>query len=67
MKQYLPKKTVRRGFKVWVLADSTNGYFLDVDVYIGRASDGVTTECGLGERVVLQLTEQYKQKTQGVL
>ena len=55
MKQYLPKKPVRRGFKVWVVADSSNGYFLDIDVYVGKASDGVTTEHGLGERVVLQL------------
>jgi len=42
MKQYVPKKPIRRGFKVWVVADSSNGYFLDVDVYVGKASDGVT-------------------------
>ena len=59
MKQYVPKKPVRRGFKVWVTADSSNDYFLDVDVYVGRASDGVTTEHGLGARVVLQLTKKY--------
>ena len=27
LKQYLPLKPVKRGIKVWVLADSTNGYF----------------------------------------
>ena len=42
MKQYLPKKPVRRGFKLWVVADSSNGYFLDVDVYVGRAWPGRT-------------------------
>ena len=62
MKQYVPKKPVRRGFKVWVVADSENGYFLDVDVYVGRPSDGVSTEHGLGERVVLQLTQPFRQK-----
>ena len=25
-KQYLPKKPVKRGFKVWVRADGVNGY-----------------------------------------
>ena len=62
MKQYIPKKPVRRGFKVWVVADSENGYFLDVDVYVGRPSDGVRSEQGLGARVVLQLTEPYRHK-----
>ena len=59
MKQYVPKKPVCRGFKVWVVADSENGYFL---VYVGRPSDGVRSEQGLGARVVLQLTEPYCHK-----
>ena len=66
MKQYVPKKPIRRGFKVWVVADSSNGYFLDVDVYTGKPSDGVTTERGLGERVVLHLTEHYRHKNHQV-
>ena len=66
MKQYLPKKPVRRGFKVWVVADSSNGYLLDIDVYVGKASDAVTTEHGLGERVVLQLTERFHHKNHRV-
>ena len=57
MKQYLPLKPVKRGFKVWVIADSANGYFLDLQVYVGSEGEGI--EHGLGERVVLQLTEQY--------
>ena len=56
MKQYLPKKPVKRGFKVWVMADSENGYFLDVQVYVGRECCG-NEEKGLGKRVVLKLTE----------
>ena len=66
MKQYVPKKPIRRGFKGWVVADISNGYFLDIDVYTGRPSDGVTTEHGLGERVVLHLTEQYRHKNHQV-
>ena len=62
MKQYVPKKPTRRGFKVWVVADSENGYFLDVDVYVGRPSEGTTTEHGLGARVVLELTKPFRHK-----
>lgn len=58
MKQYLPLKPTNRGFKTWVIADSTNGYSLDMQVYTGR--EGTVTEYGLGERVVLELTEQYR-------
>ena len=54
MKQYLPLKPVKRGFKVWVMADALNGYFCDFDVYV--AASGVR-ECGLGENVVLKLSE----------
>ena len=57
MKQFMPMKPVKRGFKVWVRADAVTGYFCDLDVYVGKPSDGTTTEVGLGERVVLQLSE----------
>ena len=58
MIQYMPMKPTKRGFKVWVRADSVNGYFCDFEVYTGRATDGETTsDFGLGERVVLELTE----------
>ena len=55
MKQYMPLKPTKRGFKVWVRADAVTGYFCDFDVYVGKPSDGVSTDSGLGERVVLQL------------
>ena len=57
LKQYVPLKPVKRGFKVWVRADSWNGYFCELEVYTGKAADG-TTEQNLGERVVLKLTEK---------
>ena len=36
LKQYMPKKPTRRGIKVWVLADSSNGYFSRFEVYTGK-------------------------------
>ena len=60
MKQYLPKKQVKRGFKVWMIADSCNGFFLDMEGYVGKPSDGVTSEIGLGKRVVLQLSKPFR-------
>ena len=60
MKQYMPMKPVKRGFKVWVRADAVTGYFCDLDIYVGKPTDGTTTEVGLGERVVLQLSERLR-------
>ena len=51
MIQYMPLKPTEREFKVWVRADSVNGYFCDFEVYTGRGIDGErTTDFGLGER-----------------
>ena len=50
MKQYLPLKPVKRGFKVWAMSDATNEYMCDFDVYTG-ATDG--REVALGGKVVL--------------
>ena len=54
MKQYLPMKPVKRGFKIWVRADSHNGYICQFECYTGRKGD--TTEVGLGGSVVTLLT-----------
>ena len=64
MKQYLPLKPTKRGIKVWVVAESQTGYFLDLQVYVGKESG--SSEHGLGERVVLELTEQYRGKAHRV-
>ena len=64
MKQYLPLKPVKRGIKVWVVAESGTGYFLDLQVYVGKEGSG--SEHGLGERVVLELTEKYRGKAHHV-
>ena len=60
LKQYMPLKPTKRGIKVWVAADSTNGYFSRFDVYTGKK--GNTTEHGLGARVVKTLTSDFKGK-----
>ena len=39
LKQYMPLKPVKRGIKVWVRADSHNGYFSQFEVYQGRESN----------------------------
>ncbi len=60
MKQYMPKKPTKRGIKVWVLADSSNGYFSRLQVYTGKK--GNTTEHNLGSRVVKDLTQDFQHK-----
>ena len=54
MKQYVLKKPIKRGFKVWVRADSHNGYVAEFECYTGKKGD--TTEVGQGGSVVRRLT-----------
>ncbi len=58
MKQYLPIKPTKRGFKVWVFADSSNGYFCRLQVYTGQK--GNTTEHNLGSRIVKYFTQDFQ-------
>ena len=51
LKQYMPKKPTKRGFKIWVRSDSTNGFISDFEVYTGKGEGG-STETGLGSKVV---------------
>ena len=54
MKQYMPKKPTKRGFKVWVRSDSRSGYVCQMEFYTGKK--GSTPEVGLGGSVVTRLT-----------
>ena len=54
MKQYLPMKPVKRGFKIWVRSDSHNSYICQFECYMGRKGD--TAEVGLGDLVVTRLS-----------
>ena len=59
LKQYMLLKAVKRGIKVWALADSHNGYFHKFQVYTGKEGSG---EKHLGQRVVKDLTQHLKGK-----
>ena len=61
MKQYLPKKLVKRRFKVWVRAEAQTGYFCDLEVYTGRSKGAKgSVEHGLREKVVLKLSRNIE-------
>ncbi|XP_035207145.1 piggyBac transposable element-derived protein 4-like [Stegodyphus dumicola] len=55
LKQYMPLKPMKRGYKVWCLADSKTVYIQKFDIYTGKTKDQTATDT-LGERVVLNLT-----------
>ena len=57
LKQYMPLKPVKQGIKVWALADASNGYMSNFQVYTGRQGNSV--EKGLGTNVVTTLTKPY--------
>ena len=41
LKQYMPLKPTKRGYKVWCLCDSHNGYLYNFDVYAGASGSRV--------------------------
>ena len=57
--QYMPKKTIRFGIKVWIIAEVRTAYVLDFTIYTvaTESTDGKKTS--LGQKVVLKLMEQY--------
>ena len=61
MKQYLPMKPVKRGFKIWVRADSHNGYVCEFECYTGKRDNII--EVGLGGTVVTRLTRDLVGKS----
>ena len=67
MKQKLILKPVKKGFKVWVVvwvvAEGNTGYVLHLQVCVGKEG---SSEYGLAERVVLELTEKYRCKAHQV-
>lgn len=63
LRQYLPNKPIKRGYKVWVLADKT-GYMLKFEIYTGKKHDKV--EKHLGERVVKNLVQDMSGKSHRV-
>ena len=47
------------GYELWVLADSSNGYTVDFNIYIGTAAGQTISEHGLGYDVVMRLMAPY--------
>ena len=62
-KQYMPKKPVKWGIKAFSLADSSNGYLLNIMLYTGAETLYGTNEqvsaLPRPARVVLHLVEPY--------
>ena len=56
MKQYMPKKPIKRGFKVWVRRDAINGYVSELEVYARKTTE--KGEKGFGKNVVEKLTDK---------
>ena len=50
IKQYMPMKPTKRGFKMWSSCDAYNGYVINHRPYLGSGDD--TTQGGLGPSVV---------------
>lgn len=54
-------KPVKRGIKVWMCADTLNGFVCNLQVYTGK-QDGSVTEHGLSYRVIRELTRLFLNK-----
>ena len=51
-KQYLPMEAIKHGLKVWVRADSHNGFLCNLEFYTGKEE---SVETNLGVKVVKKL------------
>lgn len=54
LKQYMPKKPIKRGYKVWMRCNET-GFASQFDIYTGKS--GEVAEKNLAERVVTKFCE----------
>ena len=57
LKQYLPSKPTKWGFKVWVIAEPQTGYVCGYNIYTGKRAQ--PSPNGLGYDVVVSLAERY--------
>ncbi|XP_052080769.1 piggyBac transposable element-derived protein 4-like [Mytilus californianus] len=55
MRQYIPSKAAKFGFKLWMLCESATGYILQMSVYRGRQFDPVPAGQLQGTTVVMDL------------
>ena len=48
LKQYMPKKPIKRGIKMWCRADSVNGYLCNFGIYTGKTgADTILDSIGI--------------------
>ena len=60
MKQYMPMKPTKRGFKSWSLCDAHNGFSYNIDIYTGAGNNN--NNMGLGPSVVVSLSDPLMDK-----
>ena len=53
IKQYMPLKPIKRGFKMWCRNELGTGYLFQFDIYTGKKQN---REGGVGKNVVMQLS-----------
>jgi hypothetical protein len=58
LKQYIPSKPIKRGYKIWCLCDSITGYLFNCRIYLGKEGTS-DNELLLGERVVCTLIADH--------
>ena len=60
-KQFMPKKNIKHGFKVWMECDGHNGLISQCQIYAGKdVSEIVETQ--LGVKVVKSLTAELNER-----
>jgi hypothetical protein len=60
IKQYMRDKSIKRGFKIWMLCDSSS-YNLKFQAYTGK-SDVIDVGKGLDARVIIDMVENLPGK-----
>ena len=55
LKQYMPKKPIKRGFKIWCCSDASSGYLQEFQIYTGKEPALQNSEVGLTHAVVKHL------------
>ena len=60
-RQYMPAKPTEYGIKVWMAADSENGYVNNFSVYLGKEAN-VPRVNGLGYDVVMKMASPFLRK-----
>ncbi|CAG4944518.1 unnamed protein product [Parnassius apollo] len=55
MKQYMPQKPIKRGYKIWARCDSHSGYLHEFDIYVGKDHSAPAPEEGLAYNVVTKI------------